>query len=174
MCIGIVRTLYVLEACSGTRWPSTCGAPAASVAHAKPQRVFFLCRRRRCGLGWTKRCWILLVTRPTGRASGRSCGRSMRACVAACAMCVAGVRTAHVADVQDVFRAPVAIRECAHLFCSACIRMHINQAGGSGAFCPSCRQKKAYDAELVPQPALEAAADNWRTARCVTGPARPG
>ena len=64
----------------------------------------------------------------------------------------------------DIFRAPVALRECGHVFCSQCIRMHINQAAGAGAFCPQCRQKKAYDAELVPQPALEGAADAWRTA----------
>lgn len=66
---------------------------------------------------------------------------------------------------QDIFRAPVALRECGHVFCSQCIRTHINQAGGSGAFCPQCRQKKAYDSELVPQPALEGAADAWRSAR---------
>lgn len=66
---------------------------------------------------------------------------------------------------QDIYRAPVAFRECGHVFCSSCIRMHINQPGGSGSFCPNCRQKKAYDGELVPQPALEATADHWRTAR---------
>ncbi|WFD37702.1 RING-type E3 ubiquitin transferase [Malassezia japonica] len=65
----------------------------------------------------------------------------------------------------DIFRAPVALRECAHVFCSSCIRTHINQPGGSGSFCPNCRQKKAYDSELMPQPALEAAADGWRNAR---------
>lgn len=66
---------------------------------------------------------------------------------------------------QDIFRAPVALRECGHVFCSHCIRTHINQAGGSGTFCPQCRQKKAYDSELVPQPALEGAADAWRASR---------
>ncbi|WFD45804.1 RING-type E3 ubiquitin transferase [Malassezia furfur] len=65
----------------------------------------------------------------------------------------------------DIFRAPVALRECGHVFCSSCIRTHINQPGGSGSFCPNCRQKKAYDSELMPQPALEAAATSWRTAR---------
>lgn len=43
--------------------------------------------------------------------------------------------------------------------------MHINQPGGAGTFCPQCRQKKAYDAELVAQPALENAANAWRAAR---------
>ncbi|WFD36032.1 hypothetical protein MCUN1_002903 [Malassezia cuniculi] len=66
---------------------------------------------------------------------------------------------------KDIFRAPVALRECNHVFCSQCIRTHINQAGGVGAFCPQCRQKKAYDSELVPQPALEEVADAWRAAR---------
>ena len=61
----------------------------------------------------------------------------------------------------------MALRECAHLFCSSCIREHINQPGGTGAFCPNCRQKKAFDAELVAQPALEAAANHWRHARYV-------
>lgn len=69
--------------------------------------------------------------------------------------------------IQDIFRAPVALRECGHVFCSSCIRTHINQPGGSGSFCPNCRQKKAYDSELMPQPALEAAATSWRTARYV-------
>ncbi|PKI83939.1 Rad18p [Malassezia vespertilionis] len=68
-------------------------------------------------------------------------------------------------EVDDIFHAPVAIRECGHLFCSSCIRMHINQAGGAGAFCPNCRQKKAYDSELVSQTALEATAEQWRAAR---------
>ena len=69
--------------------------------------------------------------------------------------------------IQDIFRAPVALRECGHVFCSSGIRTHINQPGGSGSFCPNCRQKKAYDSELMPQPALEAAATSWRTARYV-------
>lgn len=75
------------------------------------------------------------------------------------------LRTCSCAYDQDIFRAPVAFRECAHLFCSSCIRTHINQPGGVGAFCPNCRQKKAYDAELVAQPALEAAANHWRRVR---------
>ena len=43
--------------------------------------------------------------------------------------------------------------------------MHINQPGGAGAFCPNCRQKKAYDSELVVQPVLEAASNHWRHTR---------
>lgn len=43
--------------------------------------------------------------------------------------------------------------------------MHINQPGGAGAFCPNCRQKKAFDSELVVQPVLEAAANHWRHTR---------
>jgi len=84
-----------------------------------------------------------------------------------CGLCY--VRTMRPAPglTQDIYRAPVALRECAHLFCSACIRMHINQPGGAGTFCPQCRQKKAYDAELVAQPALENAANAWRAARYV-------
>lgn len=46
--------------------------------------------------------------------------------------------------------------------------MHINQPGGKGTFCPNCRQKKAFDGELVAQPALEAAANHWRDARYVS------
>lgn len=71
---------------------------------------------------------------------------------------------------QDIFRAPVALRECAHVFCSSCIRTHINQPRGTGSFCPNCRQKKAFDSELLPQTALEAAADSWRAARYVMDP----
>ncbi|WFD31348.1 hypothetical protein MSPP1_002383 [Malassezia sp. CBS 17886] len=81
--------------------------------------------------------------------------------VVLCAPCASGSQLTW----QGIFRAPVALKECGHLFCSACIRMHINQPGGSGSFCPNCRQKKAFDSELLSQPAIEAAAAHWRSAR---------
>lgn len=65
----------------------------------------------------------------------------------------------------DVFVAPVSLRACGHAFCSACIRTHINQPQAKGQFCPKCRQPKAYDSELVLQPALEVAAHVWRANR---------
>ncbi len=66
---------------------------------------------------------------------------------------------------QDIYTSPVSIKSCHHTFCSACIRTHINQPGNSGSFCPKCRQTKAYDAELVPQPVLEITALEWKKAR---------
>lgn len=65
----------------------------------------------------------------------------------------------------DIFVAPVSLRACGHAFCSACIRTHINQPQARGQFCPKCRQPKAYDSELVLQPALEVAAHVWRLNR---------
>ncbi|SPO26288.1 related to postreplication repair protein uvsH/nuvA [Ustilago trichophora] len=56
----------------------------------------------------------------------------------------------------DIYTSPVSIKSCHHTFCSTCIRTHINQSGNTGSFCPKCRQTKAYDSELIPQPVLEA------------------
>ena len=66
---------------------------------------------------------------------------------------------------QDVYTSPVSIKSCNHTFCSTCIRTHINQSGNSGSFCPKCRQTKAYDSELLPQPVLEVTALEWKKAR---------
>ncbi|KAN0064641.1 E3 ubiquitin-protein ligase rad18 [Thecaphora frezii] len=65
----------------------------------------------------------------------------------------------------DIFTAPVSLKTCSHTFCSTCIRTHINQPGSSGAFCPKCRQNKAYDSELLPVTALETTAESWRKMR---------
>ncbi|PWZ02039.1 hypothetical protein BCV70DRAFT_185776 [Testicularia cyperi] len=65
----------------------------------------------------------------------------------------------------DIYTSPVSIKTCHHTFCSSCIRTHINQSGNSGSFCPKCRQSKAYDSELVPQPVLEVTALEWKKAR---------
>lgn len=59
----------------------------------------------------------------------------------------------------------MSIKSCEHTFCSECIRTHINQSGNTGSFCPKCRQSKAYDSELVPQPILETTALEWVKAR---------
>ena len=56
-------------------------------------------------------------------------------------------------------------KACSHTFCSTCIRTHINQPGAAGAFCPKCRQGKAYDSELVPLVHLEGTAECWRKVR---------
>lgn len=65
----------------------------------------------------------------------------------------------------DIYTSPVSIKSCHHTFCSTCIRTHINQSGNSGSFCPKCRQTKAYDSELIPQPVLEITALEWKKAR---------
>ncbi len=65
----------------------------------------------------------------------------------------------------DIYTSPVSIKSCNHTFCSACIRTHINQSGNTGSFCPKCRQTKAYDSELIPQPVLEVTALEWKKAR---------
>lgn len=66
---------------------------------------------------------------------------------------------------QDIYTSPVSIKSCHHTFCSTCIRTHINQSGNSGSFCPKCRQTKAYDSELIPQPVLEVTALEWKKSR---------
>ncbi|GAC95700.1 hypothetical protein PHSY_003276 [Pseudozyma hubeiensis SY62] len=65
----------------------------------------------------------------------------------------------------DIYTSPVSIKSCHHTFCSTCIRTHINQSGNSGSFCPKCRQTKAYDSELIPQPVLEVTALEWKRSR---------
>ncbi|CDU25615.1 related to postreplication repair protein uvsH/nuvA [Sporisorium scitamineum] len=65
----------------------------------------------------------------------------------------------------DIYTSPVSIKSCHHTFCSTCIRTHINQSGNSGSFCPKCRQTKAYDSELIPQPVLEVTAIEWKKSR---------
>ncbi len=65
----------------------------------------------------------------------------------------------------DLFVAPVSFRACGHAFCSACIRQHVNQPQAKGKFCPKCRQTKASDGELVPQPSIESATFAWRRTR---------
>ncbi|CBQ71540.1 related to postreplication repair protein uvsH/nuvA [Sporisorium reilianum SRZ2] len=65
----------------------------------------------------------------------------------------------------DIYTSPVSIKSCHHTFCSTCIRTHINQSGNSGSFCPKCRQTKAYDSELIPQPVLELTAIEWKKSR---------
>lgn len=65
----------------------------------------------------------------------------------------------------DIYTSPVSIKSCNHTFCSTCIRTHINQSGNSGSFCPKCRQTKAYDSELIPQPVLEVTAIEWKKSR---------
>ncbi|EPQ29313.1 uncharacterized protein PFL1_03068 [Pseudozyma flocculosa PF-1] len=65
----------------------------------------------------------------------------------------------------DIYTAPVSFKTCSHTFCSTCIRTHINQPGSAGAFCPKCRQNKAYDSELFPVTALETTAESWRKMR---------
>jgi E3 ubiquitin-protein ligase RAD18 len=56
------------------------------------------------------------------------------------------------------------MKECGHVFCSSCVRTCINQAGGKGNECPTCRTK-AFDSHLQPHTALEAAAESWKAAR---------
>lgn len=70
-----------------------------------------------------------------------------------------------MSPLQDIYTSPVSIKSCHHTFCSTCIRTHINQSGNSGSFCPKCRQTKAYDSELVPQPVLEITALEWKKSR---------
>ncbi|PWN46899.1 hypothetical protein IE53DRAFT_390958, partial [Violaceomyces palustris] len=65
----------------------------------------------------------------------------------------------------DIFNAPVSLKSCNHIFCSTCIRTHINQPGNSSSFCPKCRNSRAFDSELVPQPCLENTAESWRNVR---------
>ncbi|UTT92604.1 hypothetical protein NDA17_006726 [Ustilago hordei] len=65
----------------------------------------------------------------------------------------------------DIYTSPVSIKSCHHTFCSTCIRTHINQSGNGGSFCPKCRQTKAYDSELIPQPLLEITALEWKRSR---------
>ncbi|SPC61377.1 related to postreplication repair protein uvsH/nuvA [Ustilago sp. UG-2017b] len=65
----------------------------------------------------------------------------------------------------DIYTSPVSIKSCHHAFCSTCIRTHINQSGNGGSFCPKCRQTKAYDSELIPQPLLEITALEWKRSR---------
>lgn len=66
---------------------------------------------------------------------------------------------------QDIYTSPVSLKSCHHTFCSSCIRTHINQSGNAGSFCPKCRQTKAYDSELIPQPVLEVTALEWKSSR---------
>ncbi|KAJ1025561.1 hypothetical protein NDA18_003904 [Ustilago nuda] len=65
----------------------------------------------------------------------------------------------------DIYTSPVSIKSCHHTFCSTCIRTHINQSRNGGSFCPKCRQTKAYDSELIPQPLLEITALEWKRSR---------
>jgi hypothetical protein len=56
-----------------------------------------------------------------------------------------------------VLTAPVAVKDCNHVFC--------NQPDPHGHHCPKCMMKNVHDSSLVPQPIIETAAEAWKLAR---------
>jgi hypothetical protein len=97
----------------------------------------------------------------------------MRACDASCALCVQSFKLrclyAHtsITSWQNILTAPVAVKDCNHVFCSVCVRGAINQPDPQGKHCPKCMRKDVYDSSLIPQPIIENAAEAWKLARYV-------
>ncbi|UZJ55291.1 hypothetical protein CBS101457_004611 [Exobasidium rhododendri] len=65
----------------------------------------------------------------------------------------------------NILTAPVAVKDCNHVFCSLCVRNAINQPDPHGHHCPKCMTKNVHDSSLVPQPIIESAAEAWKLAR---------